>query len=208
MKMNLQACAKLLALGCVAVFATTANAAVNLVVNGGFETGSFTGWTVTGTQNFSSGVIAGDAHSGTYSAFFGPPNDSNDPASGTLTQSIDLATTPGQTYEFSFWLKTSIAFPNTFEAKFAGTTYFGPVNIPSTSSYVQHTYQVVATGFTSSLEFDITIENSGATGGFLLLDDVSVTALPEAASFAVWSLLGSSGLVVAVARSRRKHQIV
>ena len=70
----------------------------NLVVNGGFETASFFGWTQIGDTNFD-GVGPGpaDAHSGFWSAFFG-----TDGATTTLSQNI--ATTAGQTYEVSFFL--------------------------------------------------------------------------------------------------------
>src|SRR5208283_5928083 len=77
----------------------TLSGQANLVVNGGFETGDFTDWTVTGGGNFvddgsSSGITP---HTGNYVAEFG--------ASGEIDYlSQTLSTTHGASYLLSFWL--------------------------------------------------------------------------------------------------------
>lgn len=43
-------------------------AAANIVLNGGFETGDFTGWTLTNTEGGNTGVDDSVPHTGTYEA--------------------------------------------------------------------------------------------------------------------------------------------
>src|SRR5260370_14032154 len=72
----------------------------NLVPNGGFETGDFNGWTLSGDRGDDS-VITGHAgaariHGGIHAAQLGPTN------LVFLTQA--LATNPGVNYTLSFWV--------------------------------------------------------------------------------------------------------
>ena len=81
------------------LFLACAPANAGLVVNGGFETGDFTGWTVSGASfdcGSPSGISTIGPHSGTYSACFGNPD-------GLTFISQTLTTTPGQEYAFTFW---------------------------------------------------------------------------------------------------------
>jgi hypothetical protein len=70
------------------------------ILNGGFETGTFTNWAQSG-QFFYSGVATGSAyaHSGKYGAALETRG-----AMGFLTQTI--STTPGDAYLISFWLNS------------------------------------------------------------------------------------------------------
>ncbi len=80
---------------CIALHAS-ATPITNIVTNGGFETGDFTGWTQSGNTGFT-GVATGIQNSGDYGAYFGPVEDL-----GYLSQS--LSTVAGMSYDLSFFL--------------------------------------------------------------------------------------------------------
>jgi hypothetical protein len=146
----------------------------SIVVNGGFETGDFSDWTLN------------DPSLGTFvaSAFGGyVPNSGQDfaalGASGLLgTVSQDLNTTAGATYTLDYFLANDGFSPNEFAVAWGGTTLFDQVNIPA-QGYVEYTFQVNATGASTNLTFFEQDDN-----GFISLDDVSVTAnaVPEPTS--------------------------
>src|SRR5689334_18970366 len=96
-----------------ALVLTSGAARADLVVNGGFETGDFTGWTLTGNSGFIS--ITNNAHSGSFAASFG--------AVGSPTfLSQTLTTTSGTTYTISYWL-TNLGGPtNEFNVEWNGAT--------------------------------------------------------------------------------------
>jgi hypothetical protein len=140
------------------------NVGQNLVTNGGFETGDFTGWTL----NASSTKVAktlGLVHAGKYSANLGQSK-----TMGYLSQT--LATSFGQTYQISLWLRNKKnsrgATPNEFQVQWEGTTLSDRVNIPY--------------GAWTNMQFTVTAANSGSLLQFgfrdypyyLGLDDVSV----------------------------------
>lgn len=158
--------------GNISADAVFAAPAPSLVINGGFETGDFTGWTVNDPTDFTF-VDTGNAHSGNFSAYFSAIG-----TDGTISQTI--VTVPGRHYTFSFWLYSDGATPNHFSASFGGTTVFSVTNDPA-HGYVQHTFDVVATGTSTVIRF------AGRNDqGFLQLDDVSLfgpfTAEPATAS--------------------------
>jgi hypothetical protein len=74
----------------------------NLLANPGFETGDFSGWTLSGSAAFEgvSTSFATAPHSGDYSAFFGAVGSYN-----LISQT--LATTIGDSYNISFALNNS-----------------------------------------------------------------------------------------------------
>src|SRR5262245_6276789 len=81
-----------------------------LVVNGGFETGSFFGWASAGNNGFDGVTSPGPSslvHSGNSAAFFGAVG-----APSSLSQA--LATIPGERYIISFWLNAFGDNPSTF----------------------------------------------------------------------------------------------
>jgi hypothetical protein len=156
-------------LGCailflLAVFPATAG----LITNGGFETGDFTGWTVSGGA-IDCGVTTAGPHSGTYSACFGNPT--------TLTfLSQSLATVPGQEYLISFWLaqqppgQTPL---NEAEVIWGGTTVAQGFNI---SVRPWRFTAIVVTASAPSTQIQFGFDNGP---GWFALDDVSVDAIPE-----------------------------
>jgi hypothetical protein len=164
---------------------------VELVSNGGFETGDLTGWSTSGADLASAWSVGEDGpHSGTY-FFIGFDND------GVATLSQTLATTIGNTYSFSFWSNTNCAScpGNILGYQFGG----GPlVTVANFFPWGLTSGSFVATSALTSLTFFF--ETDPGTGTHRI-DDVSVTGeVPEPATL---SLLGL-GLLGAVAARRRR----
>jgi len=167
--------------GLVASLPFTLNVGQSLVVNGGFETGDFTGWTLVGdtVTGGPSGFIydaveslANDAsygfdvvHSGNYGAFLG------DDQLATLAQT--LATAPGQNYLLSLWLDNPAAGSlQVFQVNWGGTMLYDVTNPPA-FDWTNLEFIVTAAGTTTLLQFGA--ENDPSYFG---LDDVSVTPVP------------------------------
>ena len=179
---------------CLAVVATAiaAPARGNLIVNGGFETGDFTGWTHSNQALVdSSGGFSGYApHSGSFFAALGTVG-----SVGNLSQTF--ADTAGQTLQISLWLASNGTTPNEFDIEFNGVTLFDQINIP-TQPYTNITETVLATGSDT-----LTISERDDPD-WLALDDVSVVpvGVPEPASLAIFSTaLVGLGLI----RRRRRQ---
>jgi Pro-kumamolisin, activation domain/Viral BACON domain/Carbohydrate binding domain len=145
----------------------TLNIGQSIVVNGGFETGDFTGWSLSASSTQVSSTKS-YAHSGKYGAQLGQAS-----TLGTLSQT--LPTIAGQTYQISLWLanpKNSYgATPNEFQVQWEGNTLFDQSDIPF--------------GTWTNLVFTVTAANSGSVlqlgfrddPYYLGLDDISVRAI-------------------------------
>jgi hypothetical protein len=179
------------------VCAASAVQAQNLVTNPGFETGDFTGWTVTGT-NFS--VDSGVGHTGTFAASFGEVA----PAVDDLSQT--LATQSGQQYTLTFFAQTPEfnnppGSPNALSVFFGGNLISGPFTVPDDPGYQKYSFTVTATSTTSLLHFAVSNDPD-----FTQLDDISVVAaVPEPGSLAL--LMGMTGAGFLMGR-RRSHKAV
>jgi VPDSG-CTERM motif/Protein of unknown function (DUF642) len=181
----------LLALTAVAALSVAYPAKANLITNPGFETGDFTGWTVSGlVLGGVGGTFNGQApHSGNFQATLGTAS------SGSISQSV--ATTPSATYTIDFFAAANNGSiqPNfTLTVNFGGAVFSHLFN--SASGYAEYTFNATASGASTALNFT----NTGV--GFLLLDDISVTPTTVPDGGTTVSLLGCA--LVGLAGLRRK----
>jgi hypothetical protein len=154
--------------------------------NGGFESGDFTFWNLSGDTNLDFALSGDDTdvggtnalpgaaddlfvHSGLYGAYLG-----QFPDEGSLSQTV--ATKPGQDYLVSFWL-TSVPYQgattsNNFVAAWNGSAFYARTNL---GAFGWTNIQIVApaTAASAALKFDFV--NFPAGFG---LDDISVQTAP------------------------------
>ena len=157
-------------------------AATNLVINPGFETGNFSGYTTTPATNTDFGVISGAAHTGNYGAYF---QDGTVGAYDTISQSLN--TSAATTFDVSFWLRNNGGASNGFKVTFGNMTLLNLVD-SAAFGYTQYTFTgVAATGGATTIAF----------GGYQVpsdfsLDDISVTAsaVPEPSTWLGGALIG------------------
>jgi Immunoglobulin I-set domain/Immunoglobulin domain/Protein of unknown function (DUF642) len=153
--------------------ATSSNALLTVVPamladNGGFETGDFTSWTMSGNLNSVYGSVTTNSsyvHSGKYGADLGPAG-----SLGYLSQT--LTTTIGQLYLVSFWLNSpNGAAPNEFLVSWNGTNLWDQVNL-GTTGWTNLQFFASATGTNTVLEFGARNDPS-----YFGLDDVIVYSI-------------------------------
>jgi PEP-CTERM motif len=168
--------------------------AAELVTNGGFETGSFSGW-VQGGNLGSTGVSAAARNTGGFGAFLGPVG-----SIGTLTQV--LQTVVGADYDISFDLKQNGGRPSLFKVFFGGTEIF------STTSGTQPRTYTSFNGFTETATSSLTtlLIQFRQDPNFYFLDNVSVQgpSVPEPGSWAL--MIVGFGAVGSAMRSRSRRR--
>jgi len=178
------------ATGLAVVVAGPAFAGPELLTNGGFETGTFAGWTATGDQTFNGVQCPGPGSTvfaGNCSAFFGPVG-----SLGGISQTVILSV--GEFYRITFAFEPDGGTPSFFSALFGGVPLVSVTN-PAASGYQSFSFLVQATSTNESLAF-----NFRDDPGFLFLDAVSVRSVPEPATLALLAL-GLAG----IGFSRRKQ---
>ena len=106
-----------------------------------------------------------------------------------------MATVSGQSYAVSFDLVTDGGRPSSVVVLLGGVSLFSLTNPPA-AGLAHHTFDVTASSANELLSFAFRDDP-----GFELLDNVSVTSVPEPATWAMM-LLGA-GLAGAVLRRRR-----
>jgi hypothetical protein len=162
------------------------------LVNGGFEAGDLTGWSL-GSQNPFAGVQGGVVHAGSFAARLGTLGSGN-----TLNQSI--STVAGTFYDIEFWLKNPKGGASTsFSASWGGTELVAVVN-SGTFDWTKYTFTQEAVSGTTQLLFSFRHDPD-----YFYLDDVSVTPVPEPVSYAlaIFGLAGLGGVGLRSLRSRR-----
>ncbi|HWQ37442.1 MAG TPA: putative Ig domain-containing protein [Burkholderiales bacterium] len=141
----------------------------SLLVNGGFETGDFSGWSLTLAYPYypHSTVVARIApQSGTFSVASGQVGTTD-----VLSQSV--SSLPDQTYFLEFWLAslTPVALPGaSFSVHWNGTVVTSLVDVVL-SQYTRFQYTVSGAAGGSSLSFVMRNDND-----YWLLDNISVRA--------------------------------
>ena len=186
----------------LATFSAGASQA-NIVTNPGFETGDFTGWTLSGDTSFTA-VDVFFPHSGSFSAFL-----STFGSTGSISQT--LPTTARASYEIEFWLNSEFT-PNFLSVSFDGivldsltdvTTFIDGGCSPSSpiagGCYIPFSYTALASSAMTDLVFTFQHDPWGWD-----LDDISVEA--TTAVSASGSLLLLAGGLLALLALRRRHR--
>ena len=198
--------AKLL-LAATVTFATFGAQAIELVTNGSFESISGSNpvgtWRVVnaGATDISDWTVGGKSVNiinAAYGAISGNSIDMlGSPGPGSLSQT--LSTTAGQKYVLSF----DLSFNPNASYKDIGVSLNGSALTYFTggSPASHYTYEYTATSPNTVLAFFST-GDSGYSGA--VLDNVSVTAVPEPETYAM--LLAGLGLVGTIARRRKNKQ--
>jgi hypothetical protein len=159
-----------------------------LVQNGGFETGQFDGWTLSGNRGGTSVANFNSlyAHSGAYGVQVGPLS-----ILGFVSQTIP--TIAGQPYLLSLWLDSADGLtPNEFRVAWSAQTVLDQLNLGATG-WTNIQLVLVGTGTNTALEFGF--RNDPSYFGF---DEVSLEPIPQFQTIAKkglnltfnWSALG------------------
>jgi hypothetical protein len=173
----------LLALTAVATLSIAYPAKANLITNGGFETGDFSGWSVSGPASVEGTVGSIPPHSGNFQAQLD--------VSASIGQT--LATTPGQVYLIDLWAAAPMIQGGSLFVFWNGIPAAGFAQ-SSVTPYEELCPSVIATSASTTLLFEV-------TRGRILLDDISVNRfVPDGGSTV--SLLGCA--LLGLAAFRRK----
>jgi hypothetical protein len=177
-----------LAVVVLGLLAGPARAGPNLALNGSFQTGDTSGWTLTGDPGFANVIWVGP---GDHWALLGIGG-----SNGTLTQNI--ATTVGDTYTFSFLLASEGIASRDFDfsASFADQAVLDTSKITD-HDFTRFTYTVTATDTNSAVSFSVKDDDWGFVG----LTGISVTDLgpsvllaPEPSTLVSAGMAGLLGL--------------
>lgn len=169
--------------------AGVANAyATNQVVNGDFETGDFSGWTLSGNTGHDSVLLSGDSHSYYW----------NNSATGTLGEiSQTIATVTGAAYTLSFDLRGT---GNPSKIK----VYFGDDLVPfaqTNFNYSDWTHFTIS-GLVADSNHSVLMFGSRNDFAANRIDNITLTAsVPEPETYAM--LLAGLGLMGTIARRRK-----
>lgn len=192
----------------VLLLAASTVSAASIVVNGSFENPSIAGdaqfyrvvnaganaipgWDVTGTSVDIVHTKGGSAwaQSGSQSLDL-----AGTPGPGGIAQQV--TTVAGQSYRLTFWGSSNGGVMNTLDVSFGGAAVAQDLSTPGLGTWQQYSYVVTAQSNTSTLAFST---SQGGNNG-PLLDNVSLTAVPEPATFG----LAGAALILAALKLRRR----
>ena len=183
----------------VALLGMSASAhAVELLTNGDFETGDFTGWVPGGNIDGNQGVTGaalpfGDPitpHGGLFQAFDGA-------IGSPFTLSQTVSTIAGLTYTVSGYFATQGGVPSSFRAQVGSSFFVRSPNDP-VSGYRFFDFTFVGTGS------DTLVISSQNDPNWNVWDDISITApVPEASTWAMM-VLGFAGVGFMAYRRKSK----
>ena len=169
--MRQKALLAVVALAVLVVGVPMAFAGPNLLNNGSFQNGDFSGWTEGGDFTFNqvvSGsfyVYAGSQDADGFYATFGPVG-----TDATLSQTF--ATTAGAQYTFSFWMASIGDDPSDFSASWDGTSLFSQTDPNTGAAWTQFTFSATGTG-SDTISFSFRDDPAD-----MALDKVSVCTTP------------------------------
>ncbi|HEX4350803.1 MAG TPA: carbohydrate binding domain-containing protein, partial [Verrucomicrobiae bacterium] len=144
-----------------------------ILQNGGFETGSFSGWVRSGNLALTSVTRLNSSyvHGGNYGANLGPTG-----SPGYLSQT--MTTVPGQTYILSLWLRNAVGrVPAWFQVQWNGAPIFLQTDF-NDRNWTNLQFLVTATTASSALQLGF----QGGPREALGLDDVSLLPVANASS--------------------------
>jgi hypothetical protein len=147
-------------------------AAANIVTNGGFESGDFTGWTIAATScgsDFGITTNPVDAESGNYAAFF----NGSCPGSYDSFQQA-LPTIAGQNYAVSFYIETQGSAARDLIVNWNGAPI---LNLSGAGTGVYALYNLIEPATTSSTTLEFQGYNTSSTPDFV--DNVAVSEVDE-----------------------------
>ena len=167
--------------------------AANLITNGGFETGNFTGWTNDGSQSV--GITSPAlSNNGTNVAYFGKVG-----SLGFISQTV--ATTAGQNYQLSYQLYSDGQTPNEFQVQVDNNTLFDQINIAG-QPFTTYNFNFVGTG-------SDTIKFGGRNDPtWLQLDNVAVNAIAATSVPEPFTVVGTLIGATAAIRMRKKLKAI
>lgn len=192
-----------IALTVLAITAGTATAGINVVNNGDFETGDYTGWETLPSGNSFFGMDTATPYAGNFSANF----DNQASGSAALIKQSGMGAgliNAGDEITISFWAKDlngpgGVNFCEFFSINDAGgVTGGGILGGAPLFAGADWTFFSFTTNAAADVSGGVTIQFTASTGAFdgstseFFLDDVMVTVVPAPTSVA---LLGLGGLV-------------
>ena len=183
----------------LAVAALSPVAHANLVTNGGFETGNFSGWVTTPAASNSLFLVTNlFPQAGAFYATFG--------AQAATLDSISqmLVTSPGASYDISFWLRVDGGQNpnNSFEFNWDGGVAELSLSNTPTQAYTQYTYTLTATTASTALSFGARNRPSFSRLDTIVVTELNAATVPEPTSLALVGI-AALGAAASVRRTRK-----